>query len=183
MNFRIIRVVILLGLAGLLAACQTFTPAIDTQSKAKPGTAYVYGRFKLQHADSFGRLRMGIELQGKQKGPAYIIQFEPSNDPSGIAVTPGTYSLTKLVFASANYEAEGEKLLSSDKLTKKFKVEAGKAYYIADFYASTSTGFRSHSWRLESFRDNFEETTTEMKSRYPNLKELEFVRALNLNQP
>ena len=119
---------------------------------------------------------MGLVLEAKETTAHYTIQFGLTDAPSVISVEPGTYSLKKLVFAAFDYSKEGEKDLPESLLTKSFLVEPGKAYYLGDMAGRGSTSSSvftaTHSWYLESIKDNYENTTREFRVRFSNFQHI-----------
>jgi hypothetical protein len=184
-NFaKILSIFVLLQLN---IGCSSFTPSLKPDTKPDPGTGYVYGKFTLVMLNN-GRLRMGLAMDEEKKEEEknigrYTIEFEQSNAPTLIAIKPGNYVLKKFVYAYNSGQIVSEKLISEGPLTKVIKIEPGKAYYIADFvgqasFYSTGGGGVMHSWRLDSIKDNFNNTTIEFKNKYPEFKKLETERAL-----
>jgi hypothetical protein len=122
---------------------------------------------------------MGLALSGPQE---YAIQFETKNDLVVLAVPSGSYSINKLVFATYDYVKAGEKPVPRSRLSSPFVVEPGKAYYIGDYVAESNGGavgggMVNQSWRLSSIRDAYEESTSDLKSKFPLLKGLDTQRA------
>jgi hypothetical protein len=179
------KITSILALLQLTAACTIFTSALSPETKPEPGAGYVYGRFTLNESSfGIGHLRMGLVLEDKEKTESYTIQFEWTDSPFVIAVKPGNYALKKFVFASWDYVSEGEKKLPEGPLTKAFVVEPGKAYYIADLVGQSTASFNgfatTHSWRLESVKDDYEKTTADFKNKFQNFREVDFTRAIKL---
>jgi hypothetical protein len=175
----ILRAFLLATLTIALSACASFTPPLSPAAAPSSGTGYIYGRFTLKDTTTgIGHLRMGLELSGPQ---AYTFQFEREHDLVVIAVPAGSYSISKLVFATYDYGKAGERPIVDPRLSAPFAVESGKAYYIGDYVAESggrASGLQiNQSWRLSSIRDSFEDTTAQFKLKFPLLKGLDIKRA------
>jgi hypothetical protein len=161
----------------LVAGCAHFTAPLT--SKSIPGTAqgYVYGRFWLIGLTSTIHLRMGMVVEQQGTYNSYTIEFDEKNDPIVINVKPGTYVIKKFVYASWNYESEGESVINSGPLAKPFVVEAGKMYYAADFVGRINTSSEGrlirHSYRVDSVEDHYDRTTEDLRRLYPNFQPFE----------
>ena len=160
----------------------------------QPEVGYIYGRFALNEQISAPLpSKMGLVLQEQHTDSTYTIKFKPVetsvyrdgvwitkrvDDPSliaVIAVKPGTYTLKKL----------GGKSLGASRLTQPFVVDAGKAYYIADFAVQSSEVWLpglayAYSWKVDALSDNYESTTAELKAKFPHFSLLPTARALAL---
>lgn len=177
MNSTLRTLLLLTSIA--LSACAAFTPPLSTADAPTSGTGYIYGRFTLKDVTTgFGHLRMGLGLSGPHE---YTIQFETENDLVVIAVPSGSYSISKLVFATYDYAKAGEKPILDSRLASPFIVEPGKAYYIGDYVAESGGTYKggttTQSWRLSSIRDAYEDSTSHLKSKFPLLQGLETKRA------
>jgi hypothetical protein len=156
---------------------------VKPESKPVANAAYLYGRFRLVHdSQGLGRLRMGLIVEGESNAQNYTIEFIPDGTPSMIAVKPGTYRMKKVLFAYWDYARHGEKQIPEDKLTKAFKAEPGKAYYLGDFTGKTVTrvGYSTvtNAWALKEIDDKFKQTTADTRKKYPGLNQLEYLRAV-----
>ncbi len=167
----------------LVTACVIFTPQVGRDSPAEADSGYIYGRFTLTTPESSslggGLVKMGLVVADTRTGLPYTIQFLRSRQISVVAVRPGTYTLSKLAFGGANSETMGEETLTHEKLTKEFRVEPGKVYYIGDFLGLTNRPsiFSKVDWSLQSIRNNYEATTRDFKQRFPKFQNVESVSA------
>ncbi len=115
------------------------------------------------------------------------MQFEQSNAVSAIAVEPGVYTLTKILCAGWDYGPIGETDLKDNRLTKEFRVEAGKAYYIGDFQGQTNSGASfagtmvttTQSWRLNTFRNNYPDSTRDLTTNFPQFQSVPTVSVIH----
>jgi hypothetical protein len=187
MASKIFKTLSILVLLQLMVGCASFAPALSTEVKADPGTGYVFGRFKsVSLPNSFFSLRLALNLEEQNKLTNYLIKFDKEDATTAIAVKPGIYNLNKLLvffgMLGDNNMNKRETTLTKGPLTIEFTIESGKAYYIADFLGQTnvtqSYNQETLTWKLESVKDNYENTTLDFKNRYPNLRELEVFQAI-----
>ncbi len=162
-----------------VSGCASFSKRLAPNEALDAKSGYIYGRFILiDRNNKFGHLRMAVGLQSTKE---YAIQFDREQPVSVIRVAPGTYNISKLIFATYDYTKTGEKPITEPKLTKPFTVEAGKAYYIGDYVGEVDVqqnGLEVTSmWDLTSIRDFYEGTTTEFRALFPLLQDLEMKRA------
>ena len=184
---KIFKILSVLIMVQLIIGCVSIPSALSPEAKSEPGVGYVYGRFKNVHTpDSFYRHpRLVLNLQGKNNVTNYLIKFDEVESTTAIAVKPGIYNLnTLLIFWGLSDDKinRRETTLTKGPLTVEFSVEPGKAYYIGDFLGNTlateTLSSQSLEWKLESVKNNFENTTLDFKNKYPNLRELEIVQAI-----
>lgn len=83
--------------------------------------------------------------------------------------------MSQLVGAYADYESGGKKKITDERLTKEFRVEAGKAYYAGDFLGEAGSSFPIVQWSLKSILHNYEATTTELKKTFPQFENIKSV--------
>ncbi|MBN8444175.1 MAG: hypothetical protein J0M22_01725 [Gammaproteobacteria bacterium] len=162
-----------------VSGCASFSKRLATNEVLDAKSGYIYGRFSLvDRSSGMGHLRMAVGLQSTKE---YSIQFDKEQPVSVIRVAPGTYNISKLIFATYDYIPTGEEPITEPKLTKPFTVEAGKAYYIGDYVGEVDiqqNGFEvTKLWNLNSIRDFYEGTTTEFRALFPLLQDLEMKRA------
>jgi hypothetical protein len=171
-----IKVFCVIAILRLVTGCTSFTPAVGYDASPQPEVGYIYGRFVLnEQISSPLPSKLGLVLQEQKTDATYTIKFKPVDVPSLVAVKPGTYALKKL----------GGKSLAESPLTQPFVVDAGKAYYVADFTVQSSELWfpglvYSYSWKVDAIRDNYESTTAELKAKFPHLSFLPTARALAL---
>jgi len=182
MNSSILRIAFIVLLLQFAVGCVSFSNTLLPETKADPESAYLYGNFYLDfNVNSTSHLRMGAVFEAVDASKKYSIEFERSQTLVAVAVEPGNYVLTKMVFATWDYELSGEEPFTDGPLARPFLVEPGKAYYLADFAGfayTTSTGTSvKQSWRLKSVKDNYGKTTAEFHETYPGLRQLETKRA------
>jgi hypothetical protein len=112
----------------------------------------------------------------------YVVRFEPSGAVQAIKIVPSACTLTEFVYT----HHDGIKVYRKsvpDSWKRQIVFEAGKAYYLGDFEAET-TAYRENVpqtefpgqvggiklvWRLRSARNNYANTTAQLKVAYPGL--------------
>lgn len=186
-----IKIFCVIAILQFVTGCISFTPAVGYDASPQPEVGYIYGRFVLnEQISSPLPSKMGLVLQEQHTDSTYTIKFKPVETSvyrdgvwitkrvdvltSLIAVKPGTYALKKL----------GGKSLVESPLTKPFVVDAGKAYYVADFAVQSSEVWLpglayAYSWKVDAISDNYESTTAEFKAKFPRLSLLPTARALS----
>lgn len=128
-----------------------------------------------------GHLRMGLVAENVKTKKSYKIQFnyKQGDFPAVVSVVPGEYKLTKIIFASWNYEPEGEKAVKNSFSSKPFKVESGKAYYIGNISAASKAsaiGFAvRHEWDVKNWANSFESDSKLLLNSYPSMTNLKLV--------
>lgn len=182
----------------LLSGCVHVTKPMTTQDKLIPEMGYIYGKFNLS-ADSPD---MDIVLilvdasaeKAKRKNPfkkvtvkRYGVRFDKVNDIYSIAVKPGTYRLKGFEYGTGgNLQKKNNSLSDADGLmSKEFTVEAGKAYYLGDWYGSgsitSSYPMTYYSWKLNKIAFTYSETSNQFFSLYKNLSQLPHTTAFELD--
>lgn len=174
-----------------VSACVSFTSKLEPDTRLNPKMGYIYGRLTQSHTTysnvKGGHLRMGLLIQEKEGAKTYKAQFEQSNVVSVIAVEPGVYKLTKILCAGWDYGPIGETDIKDNRLTKEFRVDAGKAYYVGDLHGITisqsivggATVTIYQSWKLDTFRNNYQDTTRDLTTNFPRFQGIHTVLAIN----
>lgn len=83
-----------------------------------------------------------------------------------IEITPATCGTTEIIFTTAGGEVVARKPVPPQ-LMRNQHFEAGKAYYIGDFYGTTDESIHQTMWRVEEVRDDYESTTRILKAWFP----------------
>lgn len=149
----------------LLVSCANFVPPLKPNAQVDPAKAYVYGRF----SSNSHTLRMGVELAGPK---LYLFEFQDKDQITMLAVTPGTYQLSRFVYAETDGTMKGETAIVQSTLTRSMTLEAGKAYYVGDFTGEgTFNGIRMR-WQVTGIDNRFAATTAEMQQKYPQFAQL-----------
>lgn len=160
-----------------------FTPTrtVDHQAKPSAQKAYVYGRFRLTESGATSAARhvasqagLGFVL-GCADGNTYTISFI-GNYPTLFEVSPSTCALAHVLYVVNRQVVDAKPLPSA--LRRGFKLEAGHAYYLGDIVLDVHNQMREDTWRLRSMTDDYERTTQEMLSYWPDFGGLPRVKAL-----
>lgn len=162
----------------VLTACAGYTPSISTDEKPTGQEAYLYGRFYIEAKSGTlaldGHQTMGFVI-ACASGDTYTFRFSNDSALQVIKVTPSTCSLTEFVYSNADGQVRSRKR-APEKLMRDVKFEAGKAYYLGDFYAEATTrvvGTTSYSnWNIKTVRNDYTNTSAALKAFYPNLAAL-----------
>ncbi len=162
----------------VLASCAGYTPSISNDEKPTGQEAYLYGRFYIEAKSGKlaldGHQTMGFVI-GCASGDTYTFRFSNDSALQVIKVAPSTCSLTEFVYSNADGQVRSRKR-APEKLMRDVKFEAGKAYYLGDFYAEATTtvvGTTSHSnWNIKTVRNDYTNTSAALKALYPNLAAL-----------
>jgi hypothetical protein len=173
------------------SGCVSFTAKLDPDTRLDPKKGYIYGRLAQTHSNGnsavqSGYLRLGLLIEQKGGSKVYKTQFDRADAVSVIAVEPGVYQLSKVLCVGWDYGPVGETALKDARLTKEFRVDAGRAYYIGDLYGTTlsestpmgTSVYIYRSWKLDAFRNNYQGTTKDLTTRFPNFKEIPTAPAL-----
>lgn len=173
--------VLCLALAMLVAGCVSFTPTVGEGAPPEPGSAYLFGRFSLRtlpNPDSVLHLRIGLLVQEANTHETISIEFERGGRAAAVAVKPGTWRVIGASFAFADYERQSERHFpDGSPMLKPFRVEAGHAYYLADFLGTVTLG-QVRRWNVGEIHDNYADTRADFARRYPRLQDLPQARAL-----
>jgi hypothetical protein len=184
----------ILVLAGMLAAgCASLDarPSLEPSAIAQPTRAYLYGRFQLR-PDSASQPRLFLQLTNMGTGESLIVHLR--NAPLEmyvIDVTPGQYEFTQMVSAPG---AAMEKDVRRDNLRfpaqmsfmgQPFDVEAGKAYYVGDWFGAVSRDVEFYlvfsriksRWGIYQLAYDYEGATTALRRLYPALGTIETLPA------
>jgi hypothetical protein len=161
-----------------LAGCASYTPSITQDEKPTGLEAYLYGRFYIEAKSAAlaldGHQTMGFVI-GCASGDTYTFRFSNDSAIQVIKVAPSTCSLTEFVYTNADGQIRSRKK-APEKLMRDVKFDAGKAYYLGDFYAEATTtvvGTTSYSnWNIKTVRNDYTNTSAALKAFYPNLAKL-----------
>lgn len=178
------RALPVLVLALMAYGCVSFAPELNPQAIVAQDKSYLYGRFFLDDKINglLGSPKIGVQITNKETTENFVINLAKSGTYQVIEVPPGGYSITKIFFTLGGNETAGAKSLPDSMLTKPFRAEAGKAYYIADIEGTVTRSGTYISWQITSIRDNFVETTHYMLKKYPNFSGVETIRAIEQTQ-
>jgi hypothetical protein len=161
-----------------LVGCAAYTRSITQDEKPTGEEAYLYGRFYIEAKDGKlaldGHQTMGFVIKCAS-GETYT--FGISNDIAiqVIKIAPSTCSLTEFVYTNADGQVRSRKG-APEKLMRDARFDAGKAYYLGDFYAEATTSIRgstiSSVWNIKMVRNDYNNTSAALKAAFPNLAAL-----------
>lgn len=176
-------------LAGVLAGCATLneTTRLESSAGPRPGHAYLYGRFRLDH-ESLTQPRLLLQLFDLGRTtPLTIPLRQTTQELDVIELAPGRYQFTQLVFVplgagDSDVRRDNLRLVPPvDFMGQAFDVEAGKAYYVGewegqmrrkiDFYFVFSN--ITLRWGIHRLAFDYERTTADLKRLYPALVPIE----------
>jgi hypothetical protein len=164
----------LMFLGGLLSGCTEFAIPINPDETLEPSNGYLYGRFSIS-SGALTPLQMGFAVSTLDMKHQKIIRFEREDDTYAVALKPGSYKMTSIVFTKT-YQKEGEEALPSSLADHVILVEPGKAYYIGDYVGDAemmfAVLFTANNWRLKEVKNNYTATTERLEALYPQFKVL-----------
>jgi hypothetical protein len=168
------------GAAGLVVAagCASYTPTIDKEDKPTGKEAYLYGRFHMNAAAHKlaiqGHQTMGFTFKCADE-KSYTVKFDRDQPLQVVKISPGSCSLTEIVYSDADGFLKSRKP-APQVMQRAAVFEAGKAYYLGDFYAEgnqTSGGGRvSWNWRITNVANDYRGTTEKLRLAFPHLSTL-----------
>ncbi len=161
--------------ASLLAGCASYTPGISVDEKPTGKESYLYGRFFIEApkaAISFDKhMSMGFAISCSS-GETYTLRFANEFPLQVIRIAPSVCSLAEFVYTDADGVIKSRKPAPKG-LMKDARFDAGKAYYLGDFFAEGTTAVygrtRSTNWRIKTVKNDYGKTTADMKVVFPNL--------------
>ena len=174
---RVHRFLATCALAGL-AGCAGYTPSITQEEKPTGQEAYLYGRFYIEAKSGKlaldGHQTMGFVIKCVS-GDAYTFRFSNDSALQVIKIAPSMCSLTEFVHTNADGQVRSRKS-APEKLMRDARFDAGKAYYLGDFYSEAATPVQgkvvSSVWNIKAVRNDYNNTSAALKAAYPNLAAL-----------
>jgi len=184
MNKRIGVVVIKTTLCLLvmftLCGCGNFAKSVRVDDEPDPEAAYLYGSFKQMKPSGKSTGKSGvvaISIADNKTSEEDQIRFGFEGDVLCFGVEPGCYHVSKWVC----YDRSGRKIqmeqdISEQVLGNNFCLEAGKAYYLGDFTATSEYDsalvIKMYLHELKVPEDNFDEKTKLLDQTYPSFSSL-----------
>ena len=137
---------LILFLAALACGCANLNerPSLDASAMPHPARAYLYGRFQL---DPESATQPPLFLQLTNMGTSEFMTIHFRNTPQQmyvVDVEPGQYEFTQLVSgpsAAMDFKVRTANLRLPPRvgfMGQPFDVEAGKAYYVGDWFGAVS---------------------------------------------
>lgn len=179
----ILKTIILVFLAGVLAGCASSQKAIESTSLPSSSTGYVAG-------DTIAGTKfysLALVLKNQATSADYIFAFSEASsvevgqtDSSLIAIPPGSYRATHWIAYNAiygvSYTSSKDKL-SPGFLTQPFTVTAGEVTYLGKFYlefgyAGGGLGTDYYKGVLKPRLISDQEAKSIVSSKHPNFSPL-----------
>jgi hypothetical protein len=159
----------------VLSGCLKYAPSIYPDEALEPAKGYLYGRFSEEPGFSLGLTKMGVVVTSVDKKQVIALKFEPGLDPYAVAVDPGDYQTTRIIYTqSAANDIRGEKPFPEELVNRVIHVEAGKAYYLGDYDGASNSTFLvlfiEHEWRIGKIANEFAGTTAKLEELLPKMK-------------
>ena len=162
----------------IAAGCANYTASIRKDDKPTGQEAYLYGRFYIeaqkQKMSFDGHQTMGFTI-ACASGENYTLRFSNEEAVQVIKIKPSTCSLTEFVYTNSDGQIRSRKK-APERLMHDARFDAGKAYYLGDFYAVTTTttigNTISRNWNVKDARDDYLNTSNAMRALYPSLSAL-----------
>jgi len=158
--------------ACFITGCLSYRAPLKPSAEIKKDKGYLYGRFRYwTRAED---LRMAMVVTEQQTKIKHRIPFNTDPGLAVIDLPPGEYAITEYALESRDIPYDS-KLFS-----KPFYVHANRMYYIGDYagsiywekgYGESHSGYYTVTFRAEidECRDEFDRTTTELRSLYKAL--------------
>lgn len=166
-------ILVVVGLSG----CMKYAPSIGTGDVLVPAKGYLYGRFSSEPGSNFGAKKTGIVVTSVDNKREIAMRFVPNRDPYAVAVDPGDYQATHIVYTIGwGNEKKGETPFPKELSSRVIHVESGKAYYIGDFDGTTKSTFRvifvRNEWQVGNITNDFAGTTAKLVELLPQMKNI-----------
>jgi hypothetical protein len=161
-----------------LVGCAAHTSSITQDEKPTGQEAYLYGRFYIEAKGGKlaldGHQTMGFVIKCAS-GETYTFRSSNDNALQVIKIAPSMCSLTEIVHTNADGQVRSRKS-APEKLMHDARFDAGKAYYLGDFYAEAATSVQGRTvssvWNIKTVRNDYNNTSAALKAAYPNLAAL-----------
>lgn len=166
----LIGMVLCLVLSVVIFGCAGSAPTMGDSEEYDPGKCYVYGKF----VKTGGIQKIAVRLTNLSTENKYNIMFESESDGiTLIAIEPGEYSLTEIVFMYKMFnEIANKQDITDEKINKPFIVSAGNCYYLGSWEGRTSG---NKEWTVDNFKDNYGQDTKALKEKFSSFINVETV--------
>jgi hypothetical protein len=163
----------------LLSGCAQYTPTLKADVAPTGEEGFLYGRFQVGR-NEYGTVssnQMGFVFRcvnaAKKRQHDYTLRFTFEEPIQVIKVKPAVCSLREIVYTN-EFGVIQTRNPAPEGVYRNVQVEAGKAYYLGDYYAviaTTSTGYNTYRtvWRIQDIKNDYALTTEKVKQRYPGL--------------
>lgn len=172
--FRLAIIITLL----LLSGCANYTKRATPAERVDHTSAYLYGRFYIDAPNGAlsldGQVSMGLVMKCDD-GSIYNLKFYNANPVFAVKVKPATCSLKEIIYSNVDgYVVERQPYTGTD--LQSLALTAGQAYYLGDYAAKFTATLQYRgaiwNWALAKVVRNYEITSYEIKSSYPELSTL-----------
>jgi hypothetical protein len=164
------------------AGCAVYTSSVRSDATVDAGSAYLYGRFFMNALpdESGGKQSMGLVIRC-QSGSTYTFGSRDKRDVQVLEIRPSRCWVAELVLADQNGMVRKQVKAEPAMQQRQLDFTAGRAHYIGDYFAKGDSSVERAGWTTENHwewamspaaGDRYQETTTEMKRRFPNLASL-----------
>src|SRR5262245_1842411 len=158
-----------------VAGCANYAKNLKPDERPTGQEAYLYGRFYIEAQKSAlaldGHQTMGFTI-ACASGESYTLRFSNDEALQVIKIKPSVCSLTEFIYTNSDGQVRSRKK-APERLMKDARFDAGKAYYLGDFYAATTTtqigNTISRNWNVKDAKDDYGNTSNAMRAAYPNL--------------
>ncbi|HEY8100188.1 MAG TPA: hypothetical protein VIF82_05505 [Burkholderiaceae bacterium] len=169
---KLIALFLLLAIGG----CANVAPSSNVTDTPTKGASFLYGRFSMDNKDAplllDGYLTIGFRIDCVD-GQTYTIQFSNESNLQLIKIAPSKCSFIQIVYTNS-HGTIGDRRSAPASALKMEKFEAGRGYYLGDYYATSwrdremPRNITKLSWRITSAKNEYNATTDEMKKLYVN---------------
>lgn len=180
MKNYILMLPLLLALSSCAHAPDPFIVSAPVKPDFKPlaTNGYIYGRF--QH-NSYEPSRNSL---GNRIAVRIVDEINPASEPLLIAVGPQSDSVKAFEVKAGRYRISDyvfgnhreSKPIGHVALSKPFVVEAGKAYYIGDFFVNSNIYYKDHKytveWQVEDVQSRFRGSTIAISAAHTHLQSM-----------
>jgi len=108
-------------------------------------------------------------------GETYTLRFSNDVALQVIKIAPSTCTLAEFIYTNSDGQIRSRKP-APEKLMRDARFDAGRAYYLGDFYAETTTTTIgrtiSRNWNIKTVRNDYKNTSQALMAAYPNLSAL-----------
>lgn len=155
---------------GLLAGCAGYSPSVAKDERPGPNDAYLYGRFHIDapRTGLFAQT-MGFVFKCEDQR-TYTLRFEKDDPLQVVKIAPSSCTMAEIVYSDSNGTIRKPAPGGGQKFAP---FVAGKAYYLGDFYAESTSSRQgnmiTHEWHMKRVVNDYAGTTATLQIAYPNL--------------
>ena len=169
------------GAVALFGGCSAYTSGLKPDGKYDRAHAYLYGRFRMLETNAEKTSNtMGFAIRCRDDR-VYTLGFSRLDVVQVIELEPSLCQIESIIYADSGGHVLGRRM-PGFRLLRNEIVSPGGVYYLGDFSAiatestgdthivwmGTSTDIHM-GWEITSVKDNYAQTTEEMKAQFVNL--------------